>query len=82
MKCNKLTLLVAVLAALTLAAQEDKEIPMKAPATSAILHPEMAVENGTYDKPMALLGAKPAGARTTTLLAAGVARWAGLTAGG
>ena len=72
MKRKTLILLVAALAALTMAAQEKKESAMKAPAKSAILHPEMTVENGTYDKPMATLGAKPAEPWTTTSVAAGV----------
>src|ERR1041385_6852999 len=72
LKRKTLTLLVAVLAALTLAAQEKKESATKAPAKSAILHPEMTVENGTYDKPMAALGTKPAEAWSTTSVAAGV----------
>ena len=72
LKRKTLTLLVAVLAALTLAAQEKKESATKAPAKSAILHPEMTVENGTYDKPMATLGTKSAEPWTTTSVAAGV----------
>ena len=39
-------------------AQEKKEAPKKA-ATGGILHPEMKVENGTYEKPMATIGTKP-----------------------
>ena len=37
-----------------------------------ILHPEMKVENGTWDKPMATIGAKPDQPWTTTSVAAGV----------
>ena len=67
-----LTILIATLAALTLAAQEKKDAPAKkAPAKSRILHPEMTVENGTYDNPHATLG-KAGGAWTTTTVAAGV----------
>jgi len=66
--------LVALLAALTLTAQEKKDTPKKAPAASGILHPEMTVENGTWDKPMATIGTKPDAASpwTTTSVAAGV----------
>src|ERR1041385_582643 len=71
LKRKTLTLLVAVLAALTLAAQDKKETATKAPAKSAILHPEMTVENGTFEKPMATIGSKPAEAWTTTSVAAG-----------
>src|ERR1035438_8093007 len=67
---RKLTIgLVALLAALTLTAQDKK-----APAASGILHPEMTVENGTWDKPMASIGTKPDAASvwTATSVAAGV----------
>jgi len=59
------------LAAFTVVAQE-KKTPAKAAAKSAILHPEMAVENGTWDKPMAKIGTKPAEPWTQTTIAAGV----------
>lgn len=61
--------LVALVAAFVLTAQEKK-----APAASGILHPEMTVENGTWDKPMASIGTKPeAGSPwSTTSVAAGV----------
>ena len=39
---------------------------------SGILHPEMAVEHGTYDEPMATLGTKPAAPWSDTTIAAGV----------
>src|SRR6185295_12801125 len=67
------TVLVAVLAAVAVSAQDKKEA-RKAPAKSAILHPEMAVENGTWGKPMAPIGNWPAAppAWTTTSVAAGV----------
>ena len=67
-----LTLLVAVLAAFTLVAQEAKKDEKKAAPKSAILHPELTVENGTFDKPMATLGTKPAEPWTATTVAAGV----------
>ena len=75
MKRKVLILSVAALAALTLTAQEKKDATPKAPAKAAaggILHPEMAVENGTYDKPMAKIGTKPSQPWTTTTTAAGV----------
>jgi len=55
-----LLLCAAGLAAVTLWAQKG------------ILHPEMKVESGTYEKPMAVLGTKPATPWTTTTTAAGV----------
>jgi hypothetical protein len=67
-----LTLLVVVAAAVTLTAQEKKEGAKKAPAKSAILHPELKVEVGTYEKPAAMLGGKPTEAWTNTSVAAGV----------
>ena len=45
---------MALVAAVSLTAQEKKA------AAGGILHPEMTVENGTWDKPMASIGAKPA----------------------
>ncbi|HWB84569.1 MAG TPA: hypothetical protein VG675_10545 [Bryobacteraceae bacterium] len=54
---------VAAIAALTLTAQEKK---------TTILHPEMKVETGTYQKPAATIGAKPAEAWSATTVAAGV----------
>jgi hypothetical protein len=70
-----IVLLSVAAAALTLTAQDakkDEKSAPKAAAASRILHPEMKVENGTYAKPMASLGAKPAEAWTTTTVAAGV----------
>ena len=61
--------MIAIAAAVTVAAQES---PKKGMTKSAILHPEMAVEQGTYDKPMATLGTKPSQPWTTTTVAAGV----------
>ena len=75
MRRKTLTLLVVVLAAFTLAAQDQKDAKKdakKAPARPGILHPEMKVENGSYDKPMATLGSKPDQPWTTTSVAAGV----------
>jgi hypothetical protein len=39
---------------------------------AGILHPELKVENGTYDKPMATLGTKPTEPWTSTTIGAGV----------
>jgi len=68
--------LAVALAGITLirasAAQEAPKESKKAPAKSAILHPEMAVEQGTYAKPMATIGAKPGQPWTATTVAAGV----------
>ncbi len=75
MRRKTLTVSVAVLAAFALAAQEKKDVKKAAPAPmmkSAILHPEMAVENGTYAKPMATIGSKPDQPWSTTSVAAGV----------
>jgi hypothetical protein len=72
---NILIVFVAAVAALTLTAQEKKDdmkAPPKAAAKSAILHPEMKVESGTYAKPMATIGSKPDQAWSTTSVAAGV----------
>ena len=76
LKRNILILVAAAVAALALAAQQgvpdEKKTPAKAPAKSAILHPEMKVESGTFTKPMATIGSKPDQAWTTTTVAAGV----------
>ncbi len=61
MKRKTWLLTLAGIAALTLAAQQ-----------MGILHPEMTVENGTWEKPMAVIGAKPAEPWTATTVAAGV----------
>jgi hypothetical protein len=72
LKRKSLFVLVAIAAAVTLVAQEKKEAP-KAPMTkSAILHPEMTPGAGSWDKPMATLGAKPTQPWTNTTVAAGV----------
>jgi hypothetical protein len=57
-------LLVAAVAAVSLGAQEGKK--------TAILHPEMEVTIGTWDKPAATLGTKPTEPWTATTIAAGV----------
>ncbi len=67
MKRKVCVLAIAVTAALTLGAQEKK-----GERKSAILHPEMKVENGTWDKPMATIGTKPSEPWTSTTIAAGV----------
>src|SRR5437867_13269325 len=46
--------------------------PKKKSGGAGILHPEMKVENGSYDKPMAKLGEKPAQPWSQTSMAAGV----------
>jgi len=66
---------VIALAAITMSvAQEKKDAPKAAASKGGILHPEMVVlpENGTWDKPMAKLGSKPAEPWTQTTTAAGV----------
>ena len=40
--------------------------------TAGILHPEMKVESGTYEKPMATIGVKPDQPWSTSSIAAGV----------
>jgi hypothetical protein len=70
-KRKTLTLVIAILAAFSLAAQDKKETKKAAPKSS-ILHPEMKVENGTYENPMATLGTKPDQPWTATTTAAGV----------
>jgi hypothetical protein len=64
MKKKTLVLSVVILAAFA----QDK----KSPAKGGILHPEMEVKVGTYDKPAATLGTKPSEAWTATTVAAGV----------
>ena len=70
LRSKLLPVAVAALAAFGLTAQ-DKKDAKKAPA-KGILHPEMAVGAGTWDKPMATIGTKPAEAWTATTVAAGV----------
>jgi hypothetical protein len=64
--------LAIVLAAITLAAQNAPKEMKKAAAKSGILHPEMTVEQGTYAKPMAVIGTRPTEPWTATTIAAGV----------
>ena len=42
--------------------------------SGGILHPEMAVQTGSYDKPAATIGMKPSEAWTATTIAAGVGK--------
>ena len=63
--------LAAALAAFGLMAQ-DKKGGATTAGKSAILHPEMEVKNGSWDKPMATIGTKPSEAWTATTTAAGV----------
>lgn len=67
MKLKILVVSITILAALALSAQDNK-----APAKSAILHPEMAVTTGTWDHPAATIGTKPSTPWTATTIAAGV----------
>jgi hypothetical protein len=71
MKRKILLVAVAAVAGLSMLAQEKKEVTKKV-VTGGILHPEMTVENGTYDKPMDTIGTKPTTPWTTTSVAAGV----------
>jgi hypothetical protein len=75
LKRKTLILLVAAVAAFTLTAQEKKD-EKKAPpkSSSTVLHPEMKVESGTFDKPMATIGSKPDQPWTATTVAAGVSK--------
>ena len=70
-----LALMLSVgVATMLLFAQEAKKGEMKkgAGAGSRILHPEMTVETGSYDKPAHKVGEKPAQAWSATSMAAGV----------
>jgi hypothetical protein len=71
LKRKTLLLLVAALAAFTVTAQEKKE-SKRAAGKSAILHPELIVEQGTWEKPMAVIGVKPSQPWTSTTIDAGV----------
>ncbi len=51
---------IAVLAAFTMVAQEKKEPAKKAASPAGILHPEMKVETGTWDKPVEVRKQRPA----------------------
>lgn len=68
MKLKSQVLLAAALAALALTAQDGR----KGASESAILHPEMAVQTGTYDKPAATLGIPSAELWTATTIEAAV----------
>lgn len=74
MKRKILTVVIAAAAALTVVqmttAQEKSDT--KKMKVGGILHPEMAVEHGTYDQPMAEIGTKPTQPWSTTSVAAGV----------
>lgn len=75
MKLKSLLAFALVLAAVTLVAQDSgakKDTKKAATKAGAILHPEMKVENGSYDKPMGTLGQKPDQPWTQTSVAAGV----------
>ena len=73
MKRKILVAAIAAFAGLNMPAQEKKEVVKKVVAPAGgILHPEMKVENGTYEKPMATIGSKPDQPWTTTSVAAGV----------
>jgi hypothetical protein len=61
-------LLVAALAVLALTAQVGR----KGASESAILHPEMTVQTGTYDKPAATVGIKSAEPWSATTVEAAV----------
>ena len=67
MKRKTLILLIAIVAAFSLTAQDAKK-----KSSGGILHPEMTVSSGTYDHPMATIGTKPTAPWTATTVAAGV----------
>ena len=71
MKRRILTVIFAAVAAVTVVRMTTAQ-EKKAPAKGGILHPEMAVEHGTYDAPMASIGTKPEQPWSTTSVAAGV----------
>src|SRR2546430_231803 len=64
----------ALAATFLIAQQEMKPGAGKTPTThnSPILHPELAVEHGTYDAPAATLGEKMPASWSETTIAAGV----------
>jgi len=72
LKRKTLMFAAVILSAFTWTQAQDKKEEKKAPAKSAILHPEMTVESGTWAKPMASIGTKPAQPWTATTVAAGV----------
>jgi len=69
-----LTVVMAATAAFSLVSltAQEKKMDAKKAGKGGILHPEMAVENGTYDKPMAMIGTRPDQPWSTTSVAAGV----------
>jgi hypothetical protein len=67
LKRKTFVLLVTIVAAFTLTAQDTKK-----KSAGGILHPEMTVSSGTYDNPMATLGTLPSTPWTSTSVAAGV----------
>jgi hypothetical protein len=69
-----LVISAAILAAFALTAQEKKESKKegKKAMAQAILHPELEVKVGSWDKPAATIGVKPTEAWTATTIAAGV----------
>ena len=68
MKRKTQALLVTALAVVALTAQDGR----KGMSEGAILHPEMAVQTGTYDKPAATVGVKSAEPWTATTIEAAV----------
>jgi hypothetical protein len=73
LKLKSLLVMAVVLAAVPLTAQDKKgEAKKAATKAGAILHPEMKVENGTYESPMGTLGQKPDQPWSQTTTAAGV----------
>jgi hypothetical protein len=79
MKRKGLTVLIAIVTTFILATAVRRIQTVSAQAEKGaskrgghILHPEMTVEQGTYDKPMAVIGTKPGEPWTTTSVAAGV----------
>ena len=72
MRLKVLTVAIAAVAAFSLVGQEKKEAAKKAPSKGGILHPEMTVGAGSWDKPMATIGTKPAEPWSATTVAAGV----------
>ena len=70
MKFKTLSVMLVIAAAVTVSAQDKGG--KKSAGKSAILHPEMTPGAGSFDKPMATLGTKPAQPWTNTTVAAGV----------
>ncbi|HXB68615.1 MAG TPA: hypothetical protein VNY05_10245 [Candidatus Acidoferrales bacterium] len=74
MKRKILTVVMAATVAFSLVSltAQEKKMDAKKAVKGGILHPEMAVEHGTYDAPMASIGTKPDQPWSTTSVAAGV----------